>query len=75
MKITKRQLRRIIREEKRKILLEQADWAKPSLYDLGFEDAQLEEEPKLDDSEYMAGYKAGQSEARAYAASRPWEHN
>ena len=89
---TKRQLKKIIREEKYRIFQEQASleqkdnnrhdvpnpasgWAKPTLYDMGFEDAQLEDDPQLDNSEYMAGYVAGKAEAQAYAASQTWEHN
>ena len=56
MKITKRQLRRIIKEEKRKLLSEDA-------YALGREDSLAGIRPQLPDEDYMMGYNEAQADA------------
>ena len=53
MKITKRQLRRIIREA----------MEEPSMYDLGREDSFAGIRPQLPDEDYMAGYNEAQMDA------------
>jgi len=53
MKITKRQLRRIIREA----------MEEPSTYDLGREDSFAGIRPQLPDEDYMMGYNEAQADA------------
>jgi len=66
MKITKRQLRRIIKEEiKLAGGMGHVPVPDPDLYDLGKDDGKAEEElhPVLrDNASYMAGYEAGRRE-------------
>jgi hypothetical protein len=63
MKITKKQLRRIIKEEMRLAGgMGNVPVADPDLYDLGKDDGSAEEDPNpvwSDNASYMAGYKAG----------------
>ena len=86
MKITRRQLRRIIREQ---MTYDQRDsdryddpggsggWPAISPYDMGFDDFRNGEPDPLkpDNEEYMAGWKEAEADELAYAAGRPWEHN
>ena len=80
MKVTKRQLKRIIREEKRKILREMGNgsgdttWDTPSWSDSesgrwerGYRAARAGQEPSdLEDPAYMGGYEEGEIEETQY---------
>ena len=61
MRITRRQLRRIIREA--------ADWV--SMYDLGRQDSLAGIRPQLPDEEYMVGYNEAQMAAGLPTAQAP----
>tara|TARA_Y100000310_G_C20211714_1_gene591626 strand:- start:40 stop:258 length:219 start_codon:yes stop_codon:yes gene_type:complete len=66
MKITKRQLRRIIKEQMRLAGgMGNVPVPDPDLYDLGKDDGSAEEGPDpvwSDNASYMKGYEAGQME-------------
>ena len=63
MKITKRQLRRIIKEEKSKILLESSRAGES--HDAGYEDGSRGLDPaQPDDMDYMQGWEMGDEDAR-----------
>jgi len=66
MKITKRQLRQIIKEEMRLAGgMGHVPVPDPDLYDLGYDDGNAEEEPDrewINNASYMKGYEDGQME-------------
>jgi hypothetical protein len=88
MKITRRQLGRIIRESLNESL-PLPDWMDSAEYDRGYQDG-VDQFPIADDAnpDYDAGYEdgaldaelpepsgPGEEEIMSYAAGRPWEHN
>ena len=66
MKITKGQLRQIIKEQMKLAGgMGNVPAPDPDIYDLGFDDGSAEEDPDLawsDNASYMQGYEAGQLE-------------
>ena len=63
MKITKRQLKRIVKEEKSKILLESSRAGES--HDAGYEDGSRGLDPaQPDDMDYMQGWEIGDEDAR-----------
>ena len=66
MKITKKQLRQIIKEEMRLAGgMGNVPVPDPDLYDLGYDDGSAEEDPDLawsDNASYMKGYEDGRME-------------